>query len=201
MKKISKNITAETHPSHYMMHKYWGRKPHNVVRDYILNFTKPGEVVLDPFMGSGVVVIESIKNDRKAIGVDLNPMACFITKNTISRVDIEDFEKTFEEVYQKNYQKFIELYNTKCPRCGKPTPFENSIWDQQIFSKIRGFCDNCGKFIKETDSYDKKNLNKSTEIFHKLDKQNNPLGNTLNRRIEIVLVYSEKGKLGTSPIF
>ncbi|MCS6831446.1 MAG: site-specific DNA-methyltransferase, partial [bacterium] len=33
------------------MHKYWAKKPHNVVRAFILQYTRPGEVVLDPFCG------------------------------------------------------------------------------------------------------------------------------------------------------
>jgi len=170
MKKINKNIVAETHPSHYMMHKYWGRKPHNVVRDYILNFSKPGDVVLDPFMGSGVVVIESLKNNRKAIGIDLNPMACFIAQNTISDVDLNDFQVEFEDIYDKNYKKFIELYLTKCPHCKTEVPFENSIWDHEVFSKVKGTCPSCGKFTKNTDAYDQKVLKSATETFLKLDK-------------------------------
>jgi len=171
MKKINKNITAETHPSHYMMHKYWGRKPHNVVSDYILNFTQPGDTVLDPFMGSGVVVIESLKHNRKAIGIDLNPMACFITENTINKVNLEDFEKAFNRIYSKNYEKFIELYETKCPKCNTSVPFENSIWDHDEFSKVRAFCPTHGKFIKKADSFDQKVLNKAVEVFKKLDKE------------------------------
>lgn len=171
MKKISKNITAETHPSHYMMHKYWGRKPHNVVSDYILNYTKPGDTVLDPFMGSGVVVIESLKCGRKTIGVDLNPMACFITQNTISNVNLDDFEDIFNIIYEKNYIKFIELYNTECPKCGEVVPFENSIWDHEEFLKVRATCSNCGKFIKLAEPYDQKVFEKSIEIFNKLDKE------------------------------
>lgn len=172
MKKINKNITAKTHPAHYMMHKYWGRKPHNVVSDYILNFTKPGDIVLDPFMGSGVVVIESLKHKRKAIGIDLNPMACFIAQNTISKVDLEDFERTFYNIFKKNYEKFIELYNTKCPKCGSIVPFENSIWDHESFSKVSATCSSCGKFIKSTDSNDQKTLKESIKLFSKLDKTN-----------------------------
>lgn len=172
MKRINKNITAETHPSHYMMHKYWGRKPHNVVREYILNFTKPGDTVLDPFMGSGVVVIESLKNNRKAIGIDLNPMACLIAQNTINEVDLNDFLVEFEEIYDKNKEKFSELYLTKCPTCKVEVPFENSIWDHEEFSKLRGFCHTCGKFTKNADSYDHKVLKKSKEVFETLDKEN-----------------------------
>lgn len=72
-----KNIRAKSHPAHYLMHKYWGRKPHNVVREYIDNYTNPGDIVLDPFMGSGVVPIEAIKNNRRSIGIDINPMSRF----------------------------------------------------------------------------------------------------------------------------
>ncbi|MFB3896404.1 MAG: DNA methyltransferase, partial [bacterium] len=35
------------------MHKYWARKPHNVVSRYIEYYTNEGDTVLDPFMGSG----------------------------------------------------------------------------------------------------------------------------------------------------
>jgi DNA modification methylase len=172
MKKFNKNITAESHPSHYMMHKYWGRKPHNVVRDYILNFTKPGDVVLDPFMGSGVVVIESLKINRKVIGIDLNPMACFIAQNTINDVDLDDFSVEFEKIYKKNYDLFSKLYLTKCPTCKTEVPFENSIWELEDFVKIKGTCLLCGKFTKDTDSHDHKTFNKSKDIFFELNSQN-----------------------------
>lgn len=172
MDKIKGNIKAESHPSHYMMHKYWGRKPHNVVSDYILNFSKPGEVVLDPFMGSGVVVIESLKNNRKAIGVDLNPMACFITNNTISNVDLNDFHVNFKKIYDKNFTNFSDLYLTKCPKCGNRVVFENSIWEVENLIKIRGTCKDCGKFIKKADNEDHKVFKKSQEIFNVLDKDN-----------------------------
>lgn len=172
MNKINKNIAAESHPSHYMMHKYWGRKPHNVVCDYILNYTKSGDVVLDPFMGSGVVVIEAIKNNRRAIGVDLNPMACFIAQNTINDIDLEDFNKNFEKIYQKNYDQFSHLYSTKCPKCNNKTIFENSVWETDQFVRLRGTCSSCGKFIKDADAYDLKILKESQTTFLRLDKEN-----------------------------
>ena len=64
---IRRNIPAKSHPAHYLMHRYWGRKPHNIINQYIKNFSKDGDTILDPFMGSGVVIIESLKLNRKAI--------------------------------------------------------------------------------------------------------------------------------------
>ena len=37
----------------YNMHVYWSKKPHTAIRQYIRHYTKPGDIVLDPFCGSG----------------------------------------------------------------------------------------------------------------------------------------------------
>jgi len=88
LKKInhpfSEAVIAKTHPPIYLMHKFWARKPHNVVSRYIEYYTNPGDVVLDPFVGSGVTVIEAARLGRKAIGNDLNPIATFITEMTLA---------------------------------------------------------------------------------------------------------------------
>jgi DNA modification methylase len=57
------------------MHKFWARKPHNIVRHYIESYSRDGEIVLDPFCGSGVTPLEAMKQGRKAIAVDLDPIA------------------------------------------------------------------------------------------------------------------------------
>ncbi|MCE5185820.1 MAG: site-specific DNA-methyltransferase [Planctomycetaceae bacterium] len=43
-------------------------------------FSKPGDIVLDPYMGGGTTIIEAAANGRRAIGVDLNSLACFIAR-------------------------------------------------------------------------------------------------------------------------
>lgn len=104
----------------YKVHKYWARKPWYVVGAYLKHFTKEGELVLDPFSGSGVAGIEAIANNRKAVLVDLNPIATFITKNT-ARVDFElsALIKAYEEIRAKCENKIRGLYllDEKCPSC------------------------------------------------------------------------------------
>jgi len=48
------------------------------VREVIRHYSRPGEVVLDPFMGGGTAIVEAIALGRKAIGVDLNSLAHFV---------------------------------------------------------------------------------------------------------------------------
>lgn len=49
------------------------------VREVIRQYTAPGEVVLDPFMGGGTTIVEAISMGRKALGNDINPLAHFVT--------------------------------------------------------------------------------------------------------------------------
>jgi DNA modification methylase len=79
-----KNIdeySAESYTGIYALHKYWSKKPFNIVRHFIKKYSKENDIVLDPFSGSGISIIETILSNRKAIGYDINPAAIFITSH------------------------------------------------------------------------------------------------------------------------
>lgn len=59
----------------YAFHKYWGKKPSEAIAYLIDTLSKPGDLILDPFMGSGVTGIESVRLQRRFLGIDLNPVA------------------------------------------------------------------------------------------------------------------------------
>lgn len=83
---------------HWKSHQYFTKQAHNVVREYILHFTQEGDTVLDPFSGTGVTAIEALAAKRKAVMCDLNPLACFITRQTCRRIDTDPFKTTFERL-------------------------------------------------------------------------------------------------------
>jgi DNA methylase len=43
-------------------------------------FSRPAELVMDPYMGGGTAVVEAVVAGRRAIGNDLNSLAAFITR-------------------------------------------------------------------------------------------------------------------------
>lgn len=65
------------------LHKYWSRKPWYIIEDYIRNYSKPADTVLDAFCGSGSIGLECVLNNRNFIGYDLNPMAIYLTENSL----------------------------------------------------------------------------------------------------------------------
>ena len=102
----------------YNMHTYWSKKPHDAIRQYVRHYTKPGDLVLDPFCGSGGTALAALMDGCKAIAIDRSPAATFITKNYCTPVDVEELRKAFEELKRKVKPELDWLYETCCDRCG-----------------------------------------------------------------------------------
>lgn len=101
----------------YNMHIYWSKKPHDAIRQYIEHYTQPGDLVLDPFCGSGGTALAALMTGRKAIAIDRSPAATFITKNHCTPVEVMAIQRAFEEVKQKVKPVIDWLYETRCDRC------------------------------------------------------------------------------------
>lgn len=89
---------------HFGVHGYFTKQAWNVVAEYIKNFSKPGDLILDPFGGSGVTAIESLMNNRKAISIDINPMAVFLVQSLIAPVKESKLSEAFLRV-KEEYKK------------------------------------------------------------------------------------------------
>lgn len=182
-------IVPKSHPSHYMLHKYWGRKPHNLVREYISIFTEPGDTVLDPFMGSGGVVIESNKIQRKGMGVDLNPMACLIVDETLKKnVDYDKLEKEFKKIIDSIPEEVIDLTYTKDPG-GESRLIDNAVWENGELKRIKYYADGV-RILKDADSVDKKKV----VLAKKLLKKYHDSGDIDYPKDEIMTYVKRSGK-------
>ncbi|MCX6122679.1 MAG: type I restriction enzyme HsdR N-terminal domain-containing protein [Ignavibacteriales bacterium] len=90
---------------HFGVHGYFTKQSWNVVQEYIRNFTQAGDLVLDPFGGSGVTLIEALMTDRRAINIDLNPMSVFIVDALIAPVKISELTAAFDRVKKAFVEK------------------------------------------------------------------------------------------------
>lgn len=83
---------------HFGVHGYFTKQSWNVVQDYIKNFSQKGDVVLDPFGGSGITAIEAMMIDRRGINLDLNPMSIFIVGSLTAPVKVNELQVSFERI-------------------------------------------------------------------------------------------------------
>ena len=97
MTDINFALVEDTRPPIYTAMKYWGKKPHNIWREYIDNYTPEDGIYLDPFSGSGISGFEAVKANRKAIAFDLNPLTSFIIEVYSSKFEVEKFKGVYYE--------------------------------------------------------------------------------------------------------
>jgi hypothetical protein len=62
------------------LYRYPARFSPYFVRAAIKEFTRPGDLVFDPFMGGGTTLVEASVLGRKAVGIDINSLAVFVSK-------------------------------------------------------------------------------------------------------------------------
>ena len=74
--KDKSRISGLTH----CFYRYPARFSPVFAREAICGFSKPGDVVLDPYMGGGTTILEAMTQGRRAIGSDLNELAVFISR-------------------------------------------------------------------------------------------------------------------------
>ncbi len=82
-------------------YKYPARFSPGFVRFILDSFTEPGDYVLDPFMGGGTTIVETVVSGRHAIGSDVNELAQFITKvktTPLSQEDIAEIRSWVHDV-------------------------------------------------------------------------------------------------------
>lgn len=73
---ISKDQSYLTHGIHKFPAKFFPELPRYLIQKY----SKIGDTILDPMCGSGTVILEALLNNRRAVGIDIDPMARLITK-------------------------------------------------------------------------------------------------------------------------
>jgi SAM-dependent methyltransferase len=74
----------------HSFHRFFGKLIPAIPAAAIDLFSEKGELVLDPFCGSGTTLVESIVRGRDAVGIDVNPLAVLISKVKTTPLDTED---------------------------------------------------------------------------------------------------------------
>ena len=80
----------------HSFYRYPARFNPKFVRHIIKELTEPGDLILDPFMGGGTVVVEALALGRSAMGVDINNLSEFITRVKTTPLSPQDINEITE---------------------------------------------------------------------------------------------------------
>ena len=94
------------------VHAYAASFGEDLSRELIQQSTEEGSVILDPFVGAGTTALESVLSNRNAIGIDVDPIACRISRILTSRFDVPYLTAATERV-QKELHDFEILLTSE----------------------------------------------------------------------------------------
>jgi hypothetical protein len=70
------------------------------LRCLIERFSKPGDTILDPFCGSGTLLVEALLSGRHSVGLDVDPVAAFVSRVKCTLIPPPLLERESESLKQ-----------------------------------------------------------------------------------------------------
>lgn len=158
---IQSSIKAIQHEPEYTVHRYFARRPHNVIHHLIQYYAREkNALIFDPFGGGGTMLYEALICGNRAIACDTSDLSAFIMEQEalMPSADLEALTSFVEALMNSLADRFSSLYTfqnrevywiewssyTACPRCGSKTylsPFNTSGAGKYI-------CGSCGREFK-----------------------------------------------------
>ena len=116
------------------IHAYAASFGDDFSRSLICESTEPRSVVLDPFVGAGTTALQSVLLNRDAIGIDVDPIACRISRVLTSRFDVDRLVSATKDLEEKlDYFKGMLSSHTEVYRnLGPGVAFEVGSWVFQV---------------------------------------------------------------------
>ena len=84
---------ADTRYLTHGIHPYSAKYIPQIPNYLISRLSKKDDLILDPFLGSGTTLVEANLLGRNVIGIDINPLACLISKVKTTKLSEQELEK------------------------------------------------------------------------------------------------------------
>jgi DNA modification methylase/transcriptional regulator with XRE-family HTH domain len=111
----------------YLAHSYHTKVPPEAIEPFIEHYSKPGDVILDPFCGSGMTGVAAALMGRRAILNDLSPASIHLAWNHTRACEPQALAEGFAAIETKIKRRFDRLYQTT-HKDGSPARIHWTLW-------------------------------------------------------------------------
>lgn len=133
-------VDAETQNLTHNVHRYSGKFIPQIAARAIEILSKEGDMILDPYCGSGTTVLEAALLGRNSIGIDLSPLAALIAKVKTTPIEIlaldEQVTRLHMAISEREAQTSEPLPLFSSDTSDQPMDFDgNEKWNDEWFRK------------------------------------------------------------------
>jgi len=112
----------------YMAHAYLTKVPVAAIEPFIEAFTEPGDLVVDPFAGSGMTGVAAAATGRRARLFDISVLGQHIGRNYVNLVDPHALQTAADGVVAAARRRTGNLYGLTCDSCANAGELVKSVW-------------------------------------------------------------------------
>ncbi|MXV91101.1 MAG: DNA methylase [Acidimicrobiia bacterium] len=112
----------------YMAHAYLTKVPVAAITPFIEAFTKPGDIVLDPFAGSGMTGVAAAVTGRRARLFDVSVLGRHIGTNYVNLVAPDLMRQCGEAVLRDASRRVGNVYGVRCGACSSAAQLVKTVW-------------------------------------------------------------------------
>jgi DNA modification methylase/transcriptional regulator with XRE-family HTH domain/DNA-directed RNA polymerase subunit RPC12/RpoP len=159
-------IDVQKSTTSYRAHSYHTKVPPDAIRPFIRAFSRPGDLISDPFCGSGMTGVAALMEGRHALLSDLSPAAVHIAHNYTTPCDTAAFSRALESVAHSvaptmawlyrplgsdrlvEYTTWSDVY--RCPTCDRVFKYWTAV-QQGAIDGDRVACPACRQTQRKAD--------------------------------------------------
>lgn len=135
LSEIDWDFTTEKSESQFSgLHWHPCRFPSQVPAVAISKLSKPGETILDPFMGSATTLVEARRLKRNSVGIDINPISCLMASAKLT----EDPRELIVALLDRFKLRFSQGWDI-APLAEIPSSVQSTKWfaDQTLVELLK----------------------------------------------------------------
>lgn len=193
----------------HRLHPYKGKFIPQLV-EYFLNshantfkkkvFFKKGDIILDPFMGSGTTLIQSSELGLHSIGIDISDFNCLISKVKLDNYDLPRLDSTAkialsqtlsfsDSVFDNSFDLELKERLSEFNKRFFPNPeFKNRARKGEV-DEVKYGQEKLKLFLEENEEFFKKNGTKNKSILLNEKEMNSFLSKWFSKRVRQELFY------------
>jgi len=116
---------SERHPV-YSFHPYHTKVPPEIIKELIIYYTQPNDIVLDVFCGTGMTGVAARECNRNTIVNDLSPIATFIAGVNTTSCNVARLRRELERIVAESSREWGWVYETN--EKGKTATANYYVW-------------------------------------------------------------------------
>src|SRR5216683_8163402 len=125
-------VTGSKGSIFYRTHSYHTKVPPEGIVPMIEHYTDPGDLVLDPFCGSGMTGVAALLSGRQGLLSDLSPAAVHIATGHTQPTEVQSFIAASTAMLRELAPLEDHLYATTCSTCSAHARIEYTVWSDTL---------------------------------------------------------------------